>query len=138
MRKTKRFIYVAIITVFVCMCFLFSGCSAKGEYKFEKLTYEANDSSITIEVGDKFEGVELQKDSIVLVLNDDNTFVIRMHSTTEYKGETTEETEVQVGTWTEGYKKELYLTVDDETIIFEKDGNRLIGEWDGVTVTLKK
>ena len=129
----------ALVCAMACCCFLFAGCSKTGTYHFESLKYEDGETSITVDIGDKFEGMELTKDTFVLMLNDDNSFALRTSYTVEYDGEEYTETEVVTGTWMEGYEKEIYLTAeDDDAFVAKKDGKKIIFEYDGVELTLKK
>ena len=138
MKKLKTFLMTALICTMACCCFLFTGCSKTVTYHFESLKYESDDTSITINIGDKFEGTELTKDTFLLLLNDNNTFVLRISYIVEYDDEEYSETEVVIGTWMKGYEKEIYLTTEDESFIAKKDGKKIIFEYDVGELTLKK
>ena len=138
MKKLKSLLVTALICVMACCCFLFTGCAEKGTYKFETLNYNDGETAITLEIGEKFLGTELTKETFVLLMRED-TFILRTCTTYTEGNATYMETTVQTGTWMKGFKKEIYLVYDSGIIeIAEKKGNKIIFETDGVTLTLKK
>ena len=135
MKKLKSFLFTTLILLMTCCCFLFTGCSATGTYKFDSLKYNDGDNVFTAEVGDKFEGVELTKDTFILIIEKD-TFILRAFFTYT-DGDT--ETKIMVGKCVKGYKKEIYFVVeDDEPLIATKNGNKISFEFEEVKFTLKK
>ena len=59
MKKLKSLLVTALICVMVCCCFLFTGCTEKGTDKFDTLRYTDGETDITLEIGEKYLGVEL-------------------------------------------------------------------------------
>ena len=139
MKKLKKLIISALICVMACCCFLFAGCSNSKTYQFESLKYETNNTSVTVDIGDKFEGLTITEESYVLILNDDSTFVFRSNYTIKDGDEEVTEVEVITGTWMEGYEKEIYCTTEDgDTFIATKDGKRITVDYGEITIVLKK
>ena len=138
MKKFKSFLVTALVCVMTCCCLLFTGCGKTGTYKFESLKYDDGDNSLTAEVGDKFEGLELKKDTFILIIEKE-TFILRASHAYEDDGEEYTETTVVAGTWVKGYEKEIYFIVeDDDTVVAKKDGNKITFEYEGIELTLKK
>ncbi len=139
MKKIKKFIISALICVVACCCFLFAGCSTSKTYQFESLKYETNNTSITVNIGDKFEGMTLTEESYVLIFNDDHTFAFRSTYTIKNGDEEIVEVDVITGTWMEGYEKEIYGTSEDgDTFVAKKDGKRITLNYDEITIVLTK
>ena len=132
----KKFLTLILVCLITCCCFIFAGCAPSGTYKFKCLKYEDSNNSITCNVGDKYNGVTLTKDSFILIFNDDNTGVFRTELT--YENAKTKK-EVAIGEWMQGYKDEIYLTYNNQTYTATKDGNTIIMEIsNGVYVTFTK
>ena len=125
----KKFLLMMLICIGTCCCLLFSGCSAKGTYKFSELKYSQGKTEISLEVGDKYEGIELKKDFITLVLEEDGEYILRIYMEMEEDGETESTTQVYIGEWKDGIDGEVYLIFeDDEVLVLKKDGKKLTGE----------
>ena len=107
MKKLKKLLAVVGLATIAASSVMLSGCSGsiEGEYKFKEMYYEYKGTTTTYRVGDKIDGVTLTKESIVLVLRDDDA-ILRLYS--ELDGE--EEKEVMVGTWTNGMRKCMLST----------------------------
>lgn len=135
MKNLKKLFAVLGLATVVGSSVMLAGCSSsiEGEYKFQEMRYELNGTTTTQRIGDKVDNVTLTEESIVLILRDDEAIV---RSYAEYEGE--EETTVMIGTWTKGYDGEIYVSLEKEVLIFEKDGNILKGDYKGATLTLKK
>ena len=131
MKKLKKLFLLALTCIMACCCLLFSGCSAKGIYKFSSLKYDDGETSLTINTGDKFEGIVFDEESIILEINKDNTFYLRVNciKNADVTGEEIYFT-TNAGTWMDGYQDEIYFfSTDDE-------GEGLIGIQKGKTITL--
>ena len=75
--KKMKVLLVSVFTLIMCL-FCFVGCSAAGTYKFQSLTVEVLGFAKTYEVGQEYDGDELEDDYMVLKLNSDGTAVITM------------------------------------------------------------
>lgn len=135
MKNLKKLFAVLGLATVVGSSVMLAGCSSsiEGEYKFQEMRYELNGTTTTQRIGDKVDNVTLTEESIVLILRDDEAIV---RSYAEYEGE--EETTVMIGTWTKGYDGEIYVSLEKEVLVFQKDGKILKGDFDGATITLKK
>ena len=132
MKNIKKLITVVLLTLSLCMCFMLSGCSKiEGEYKFDSLTYEESGISVEVKAGEKFMGsMTISEDFFTLTLEDDGTVKMK----TSMEGGMEEE-----GTWEKKDSKTLELKFEgDTTIECEIDGKYLIGDYEGVTIKLKK
>lgn len=114
-----------------CACFLFTGCSAKGTYKFQQMSVEVGKgASVTMEIGDEYYDTVLTKEVVTLTLDKDGKATLRINFGDEMN-------EVMIGTWTEG-KDEVYIDFDGDAMICKKDGKTLTGKMMGATWTLTK
>ncbi len=130
MRKMKKFFVAILVGMIACACFLFTGCSSKGTYKFEKMSVSVQGISVSMAIGDEYMGEQLTEDFVTLTLDKDKTATLRISLGTGYD-------DVMIGTWSEK-KDEVYLVFEDETVIATKDGKTLTGKFDGATFTLTK
>ena len=73
--KKIKVLLASVFTLVVCL-FCFAGCSAAGTYKFQSLTVEVLGFAKTYEVGQEYNGEELEADYMTLKLNSDGTAVI--------------------------------------------------------------
>ena len=70
--RTKKFLSVLFISVFMCICFLFTGCAkVEGTYKFKSMTYTENGMTVELVAGEKFMGaVTLSEDFMKITLEE--------------------------------------------------------------------
>ena len=130
--RTKRFLSVVFVSVFMCLCLLFTGCAkVEGTYKFKSLSYTESGMTVELEAGEKFMGaLTLSEDFMKITLEDSG--VATMVSTTA-------EGEVMTGTWIKGEEKDtVVITFDGEPQTCVCDGKTLTIEVDGVKVVLEK
>lgn len=130
MRKMKKFFVAIVASALACVCMLFVGCSAKGTYKFEKMSIKYDGMSMSMGIGDEFEDTILTEDFVTLTLDKDGKATLRINFEDD-------DVEVMMGTWTEE-KDEVYIDFDGDTIVCKKDGDTLTGKFEGATWTLKK
>ena len=142
MKKFTKTIMLALTTLCMAVCLLFSGCALKyiGVYRFESLTYTAFGMEKVVSVEDA-EDDEYTSDYAVLKISFDNTFTF----TEEATGEKT----IREGTWEEiedGKIKLIYTKDKTEQIVSIENGKAvvsltveipLIGET-GTKITLSK
>ena len=144
--RTKRFLSVIFISVFMCLCFLFTACSSNpsGVYMLEKMQVEDGNNSITINVGDTYDGVKLMEDAFTLKIEKDGTVILRERSYEEWQGEIElDEEYIRVGKWYEGIDKDYYAVFnidgEEEVFVIKKNGKKLIFDFGyGMVATLTK
>ncbi len=132
MRKIKSILSVALMSVVLCFCLLFGGCSKdiEGTYKFKSMKYNQGGMTLELEVGEEFMGMlTLSEDFVTLTLNDDGTAIMSM---------ATEGIDNQEGSWEKGNSGEIELTFDGETQTCKCDGETLTIEADGAKIVLEK
>ena len=131
--ETKRFFSVILMSLFLCVCFLFGGCAKEmeGTYKFSKMTYTEGGMEIELEAGEKFMGmVTLSEDFITITLHADGTATM---STFEEGA-----TATLAGTWKKVDGENIEITVDGEAQTCKCDGKTITMQEDGATIVLKK
>lgn len=125
MKKAKRILTILCACLVLCFGMLFCGCSGKTTYKLESIRLIDETDTHSYRIGDTLKGVELTKETFILVLNNDNTGFIRVFA----QDETENESFKKVATlhWMKGYNKEIYLTEEDEgeCWIAKKDGKKI-------------
>ena len=130
--RTKRFLSAVFVSVFMCLCLLFTGCAKlEGTYKFKSLTYTENGMTVELVAGEKFMGaLTLSEDFMKITLEDSG--VATMVSTTSAG-------EVATGTWIKGEEKDtVVITFDGEPQTCVCDGKTLTIDVQGVKVVLEK
>ena len=73
--KKMKVLLASVFTLVICL-FCFAGCSAAGTYKFQSLTVEVLGFAKTYEIGQEYNGEELEADYMTLKLNSDGTATI--------------------------------------------------------------
>jgi len=132
MRKIKSILSVALMSVVLCFCLLFGGCSKdiEGTYKFKSMKYSQGGMTIELEVGEEFMGMmTLSEDFVVITLNEDGTAKMTMAS---------EGVENEEGTWEKGKDGEIELTFFGEAQTCKCDGETLTMVADGAEIVLEK
>lgn len=139
MKKFRRLFLTFFMVVLTCCVCLFSGCKTSGVYKATQIKFTEGDTTATISVGDKFEGIEFKEDTFILIL-DENKFSFRYCFERVEDEEKEIRKEVICGEWVEGYEDEIYFIIpeDEEGLIAKKDGNKITVEYDEYTVIFKK
>lgn len=154
MKKLRGLINTAILTVFLCVFFIFGGCylpdgtqiqgcnmqacnmqgcaiaqvEMAGEYKFYSLSYEEGGVMIELKAGEKFMGaITLTEDFISITLYQDGSA----------KMVSAEET-LNGGSWKKVDESHVEITFDGAPETFSCDGQTMTIEEDGVKVVLKK
>ena len=135
----KKFLLMVIALISACCCFLFSGCSAEGVYRFQSMSIDKGDTVYKFVIGDKYDGMTLSEDFVTLILQEDGKAVLRINIYEEEgNGEIDEDSEVMFGEGTEGEDDDVYIKFDHTIIIAKKDGSELVGEYDGAKFVLEK
>ena len=132
MSKAKKIFSSILMSLFLCVCFLFGGCGKEmeGTYKFSKMTYTEGGMQIELEAGEEFMGMmTLSEDFMQLTLNKDGTATLITSM---------DEPEVETGTWKKIDSKTVEITFDGEAQTCSCDGKKLTIEADGAKVVLKK
>lgn len=122
----KKIVTILMATL-LCVCSLMIvGCSnVAGTYKFKSLSSSDGGIEINVEVGEKYNGVTITEDFVVLELHDDGTCKLTAYNQT------------LTGVWTiEGNK--ITVTTDGDDSIFVKKGRKLTMVEDGTTIVLSK
>ena len=119
MKKVLASVVVCMLTI---CCLFMVGCSPAGTYKFEKIAYNQGGVSVEYKAGD-FD--YLTEDYAILELKKDGTGTFVMDG---------EETDI---TW-EKDGKVVKVKIGYTTVDLKIDGKRLILEYSGATITLKK
>ena len=143
--RTRRFLSLAFISIFICLCILFTGCSSpNGVYRLEKIQIQDASNSLTFNIGDMFEGVKVTEDMFTVKIIEDGTVIVRV----EYReggsiwGKLVKET--LIGTWYEGIEADEYFLKftykgDEEVFEIKKKGRKLIFDaGEGITYILSK
>ena len=115
----------------VALCVTLAACSTTitGTWKFSKATGNVGGLEVNYEVGKEIAGgVTITEDFVVLTINEDNTFEMKMAMMGE---------ESVKGEWKEEDGK-YYLTVDGESIEMTLNGKTLTFENEGMKMELKK
>jgi hypothetical protein len=136
----KKLLMAIVSCLCLACCALFGACGTDGTYKLQKIKYVDDDTEMTVNIGDKFEGMELKEDTYVLIVKGDKA-ILRQNYTYEINDETKEYTDVYVGTWVKGYEDEIYFVSEDgeDTYIAKKDGKVVTIEvTDDLTIVLSK
>ena len=141
MKKIKSFFSFVLLSIMLCCCVLFAGCSDAGTYKLSSVRYTYYNNSITAQVGDTYQGTVLTEDMFCLVLNSDNSCALR--TTVTFNGDDLYNSgiQVQTGTWTSGYESEIYLQFDNSSnlIICTKNNDTItLALSSDIVITLKK
>lgn len=154
MKKLRRLIRTAILTVFLCVFFVFGGCylpdgtqmqgcnmqacnmqgcmpaavQMDGEYKFYSISYEENGMMIELKAGEKFMGsITLTEDFISITLYQDGS--AKMVSA----GET-----MNGGSWKKIDDSHVEITFEGSPETFVCDGKTMTIDQGGTKVVLKK
>lgn len=155
MKKLRGLVRTAILTVFLCVFFIFGGCylpdgtqmqgcnmqacnmqacmpvaavKMDGEYKFYSMSYEENGMMIELKAGEKFMGsITLTEDFISITLYQDGS--AKMVSA----GET-----MNGGSWKKIDDSHVEITFEGEPETFVCDGKTMTIDQDGAKVVLKK
>lgn len=155
MKKLRALLRTAILTVFLCVFFLFGGCylpdgtqmqgcnmqacnmqactpvatvKMDGDYKFYSLSYEENGMMIELKAGEKFMGsIVLTEDFMSITLYQDGS--AKMVSA----GET-----MNGGSWKKVDDSHVEITFEGSPETFVCDGKTMTIDQDGVKVVLKK
>lgn len=130
--RTKKFLSVLFISVFMCICFLFTGCAkVEGTYKFKSMTYTENGMTVELVAGEKFMGaVTLSEDFMKITLEESG--VATMVSSTNSG-------EVVTGTWEKTDEKDkVKITFDGEPQVCFCDGKTFTIETEGMKIVLEK
>lgn len=130
--RTKKFFSVVFVSVFMCLCLLFTGCAkVAGTYKFKSLSYTENGMTVELVAGEKFMGaVTLSEDFMKITLEESG--VVTMVSSMESG-------DVMTGTWEKTDEKDkVKITFDGEPQVCFCDGKTLTFEPEGVKIVLEK
>lgn len=114
--------------VILCVCFAACSTGITGTWKFHKASGTVQGIEVNYEAGKEMNGVKITEDFVVLTINEDNTFEIKMAMMGE---------ESATGTWEEKDGK-YYLTVDGESMEVTLNGTTLSFEQEGMKLELKK
>ena len=127
MKKIKSLFLAVFMIALTCCTLLLGGCAKSTTYKLHSIKINDEKTTSTISIGDKYEGIELKEDTIILILEEDK-FVLRATTIQENsKVPTKPETEISMGEWIKGYKDEIYLCNQyGYAVIAKKDGNFII------------
>ena len=135
-----------LLTIVSCFCLacsvLLGACSfssVNGTYKLQKIKYTQGDTQLTVNLGDKYEGLQLKEDTFILIIESDYA-IFREHSVEIYNGEMSENTYAHILRWVKGYANEMYfISEDEETFIAIKNGKEISMEIeDGITLYFSK
>ena len=135
MKVRKGFFSGIFMSLLLCICVLFSGCTKEieGTYKFSKMTYIEGGVQIELEAGEEFMGMmTLSEDFMTLSLNKDGT------ATMKVSGGVDVDAEITAGTWKKLDEKTVEITFDGEAQTCTCDGEKITIEEDGAKVVLKK
>ncbi len=134
--RTKRFFSVVFVSVFMCLCMLFAGCTPKeqevkveGTYKFKSLTHTENGVSSEYKLGDEYEGVMLNEDFMIATFEESGVATMTLYGRTVN------------GTWKKiDEKDKIEMIVENEPEIFVCDGKILIIDETiaGIKIVLEK
>ncbi len=128
MKKVFAALASSLAIVALCACLAACSTSITGTWKFHKASGTVQGLEVNYEVGKEINGVKITEDFIVLTINEDNTFEMKMAT----MGENT-----QKGTWEEKDGK-YYLTVEGESVEMTLNGTTLSFEQEGMKLELKK
>lgn len=146
----KKFFTTIVAVLMACCCLLFSGCDEKETYYFHSLKTGTDKTSYTFNIGDKMDGIILQKESYILCLDANNKCILIQNI--EIKSETSETKKtyayIHEGVWRKLDEK-IYIQIDGKDEIGDydysnlafvgtKDGDMLTLTQENVTLTLKK
>lgn len=129
MKKVLAAIVSSLAIVALCVCFAACSTSITGTWKFSKASGNAGGVEINYNVGDEITpGVKITEDFVVLTINEDNTFEMKMAMMGD---------ESFTGEWKEEGGK-YYLTVEGESVEMTLSGSTLSFEQEGMKLELKK
>lgn len=129
MKKVLAAIISSLAIAALCICMSACSTGITGTWKFYKASGNVSGMEINYEVGTEITGgVKITEDFIVLTINEDNTFEMKMAMMGD---------ETQKGTWEQKDGK-YYLIVDDESVEVTLSGKTLTFEQDGMKLELKK
>ena len=117
---------IAIVALVSALALTLVACGPSGEYKFESMKFTVGAVSTEIVAGEKYMGVTIEKEAVILTIKRDGTYEIK----STIPGATLSES----GTWTK----------DGDEITFDglftatKKGRKLTAEYNGATFVLKK
>lgn len=129
-KAVKVFLTVAVFVV-LSLCIAACNSGVTGTYKFSSMTVQDGSTTIEIKAGEKYMGIiQLEADTYVLTMNDDNTFKMEADMGSKM---------TQEGKWEEKDGKYL-LSVEGESEVIEAtiSGKTLMFEQEGVKIVLKK
>ncbi|MDE7083304.1 MAG: hypothetical protein K2O89_06365 [Clostridia bacterium] len=114
----------------VALCITLAACSTTitGTWKFHKASGTVSGLEINYEVGKEMNGVKITEDFIVLTINEDKTFEMKMAMMGE---------DSVTGEWKEEDGK-YYLVVDGQEVEMTLSGTTLSFEQEGMKMELKK
>lgn len=125
MKKVKVLLSMLAISILTFCMFALVACGGiPGTYRFSSMTMDG----ITIEAGESYMGVTIDEDYIVIEIEDDGTFSM---------SQTAGGMSVN-GTWKDLGDGKIELTVDNEPLVVECDGDTLVMEQDGARITFEK
>ena len=124
----------------LCLCFLCTGCTDNGTYKLVNLKYITDDTTMTCMVGDKYQGMTLQEDTFLLIVDGDDVIFRTHFIETNKDGSIDEDTDVVIGKWIDGYNDEVYFYTDafSSPIIAKRNGETVVVSYNSIDITLKK
>lgn len=129
-KAAKVFLTVAVLVV-LSLCIAACSSGVTGTYRFSSITVRDGSTTIEIRAGEKYMGViQLDADTYVLTMNDDNTFKMEADLGSKIS---------QEGKWEERDGKYI-LSVEGESEVIEAtiNGKTLTFEQEGVKIILKK
>ena len=118
---------IATITLMLCACcaFMVACSSVEGTYKFDSITISMGDQSVEVKAGEEFQGISFTENYMVIDIKKDGSCTITS------LGMATQ------GTWSKSGNV-ITITDEGESIEFTLDGDKLIAEVEGSTITLIK
>ena len=128
MKKVLAAVVSSLAAVILCVCFAACSTSITGTWKFHKASGAVQGMEVNYEVGKEINGVKITEDFVVLTINEDNTFEIKMAMMGD---------EPATGTWEEKDGK-YYLTVEGESVEMTLNCATLSFEQEGMKLELKK
>lgn len=128
MKKVLAAVVSSLAAVVLCVCFAACSTSITGTWKFHKASGTVQGIEVSYEAGKEMNGVKITEDFVVLTINEDNTFEMKMAMMGE---------ESTTGTWEEKDGK-YYLTVEGESVEMTLNGTTLSFEQEGMKLELKK
>ena len=134
----KKILLAILSCLMLCCCCLFAGCGeAAGTYELDKIEMTTKyGGNVVYQLGEEWGGVTLQKDTIVVVLNEDGSGFLRVSELDE------DEVDIDVDyfSWSYGYEDEIYAVVDEYVEYrAEKSGSKLkVYFSDDTVIYLKK